>query len=183
MVRPQRHRRLALALAAALGLVGAAPVTSGAAPPVGTQAGNDSIDIGEAAASLVWLCRPGIVDDPCRADRTATIQRAGGTSEEQRPRPSTRRPVDCFYVYPTVSAQPTTNADLTIDPELVAIAETQASRFSEVCRVFAPVYPQITIAGLGRGGGAKEPARSHMRESKPRGRPTSSTTTTGGVSC
>src|SRR5262249_40375193 len=56
---------------------------------------------------------------------------------------------DCFYVYPTVSAQPTVNANLNIDPELTAVAENQAARFSQVCRVYAPVYPQLTIAAIG----------------------------------
>lgn len=56
--------------------------------------------------------------------------------------------VDCFYVYPTVSGQPTAVADLTVDAEETAIAVLQASRFSSVCRVFAPMYRQATIAAI-----------------------------------
>jgi hypothetical protein len=59
--------------------------------------------------------------------------------------------VDCFYVYPTVSDQPTDNANLNIDPEERSIALYQAARYTRDCRVFAPMYRQVTIAGLGRG--------------------------------
>jgi hypothetical protein len=65
-----------------------------------------------------------------------------------RPRSARKPPVDCFYVYPTVSGQQTDQADLTIDPEQRAIARYQASRYSETCRVFAPMYRQLTLLGL-----------------------------------
>ena len=73
---------------------------------------------------------------------TSPSQRATHTA------PPVEAPVDCFYVYPTISAQGTLNADLSVDPELVTIAEQQAARFSSVCRVFAPVYRQVTVSGL-----------------------------------
>jgi hypothetical protein len=57
-------------------------------------------------------------------------------------------PVDCFYVYPTVSAQPTINANLQAGFREEEVAIAQASRFSQVCRVYAPVYRQITLAAL-----------------------------------
>ena len=97
----------------------------------------------------VWLCRPGLPQNPCEGDLTATIARADGSQKVQRAAPAKNPPVDCFYVYPTVSAQPTVNANLNIDPELIAVAEYQAARFSQVCRVYAPVYPQLTIAAIG----------------------------------
>ncbi|HEY7948814.1 MAG TPA: DUF3089 domain-containing protein [Acidimicrobiales bacterium] len=49
--------------------------------------------------------------------------------------PAKDPPIDCFYVYPTVSAQPAVNADLTVDPEETAVAVAQASRFSTACRI------------------------------------------------
>jgi hypothetical protein len=73
---------------------------------------------------------------------------ADGATGVQRARRARRPPVDCFYVYPTVSAQPTLNANLRIDPELTNVARSQASRFSQVCRIYAPVYRQLTIAGI-----------------------------------
>lgn len=97
----------------------------------------------------VWLCRPGLPQNPCESDLAATVVQADGSQKTQRAEPAKKPSIDCFYVYPTVSAQPTVNANLSIDPELIAVAEYQAARFSQVCRVYAPVYPQLTIAAIG----------------------------------
>jgi hypothetical protein len=102
----------------------------------------------QATGGTVWLCRPGLADDPCTSDLTTTVVRPDGSTRVVHTEPAKHPPVDCFYVYPTVSGQPGPNADLTIDPEIRAIAETQASRFSQVCRVFAPVYRQLTVAAI-----------------------------------
>ncbi len=50
--------------------------------------------------------------------------------------------VDCFYVYPSMSAESVRNADLRLQPAEKYAAIIQASRFSRVCRVFAPLYRQ-----------------------------------------
>ena len=63
-------------------------------------------------------------------------------------RPATKSRFDCFYVYPTVSLQKAANANLKIQPPETATAVEQASRFSQVCRVWAPMYRQQTVAGL-----------------------------------
>src|SRR5436190_1386293 len=57
-------------------------------------------------------------------------------------------PVDCFYVYPTVSNQPTQNASQTPDPEVRSIAVFQAQRFSTRCRVYVPLYREATAAAV-----------------------------------
>jgi hypothetical protein len=101
-----------------------------------------------ALATTTWLCRPGLADDPCTSDMTATVENARGRTHVEHASPATHPGVDCFYVYPTVSSQTTPNATLTIDPEETAVAMQQASRFSQVCRVFAPLYPQLTILGI-----------------------------------
>lgn len=107
-----------------------------------------SAGAGPAPSDTVWLCRPGIESNPCRESLATTVESPDGGSRTTDP-PLPRRPrVDCFYVYPTVSEQPAVNADRSIDPELVAIARYQAARFSKRCRVFAPVYRQLTIFGL-----------------------------------
>jgi Protein of unknown function (DUF3089) len=59
-----------------------------------------------------------------------------------------RRKADCFYVYPTVSDQQRPQATQVVDDVLRSIALYQAARFSRDCRVFAPVYRQVTIQGL-----------------------------------
>jgi hypothetical protein len=92
----------------------------------------------------VWLCRPGIPDNPCDADQTATVVHPDGTTSVQTAIPASAPSIDCFYVYPAVSQQLAVNADLTIDPEEREVAIIQASRFSKVCNVYAPMYREIT---------------------------------------
>jgi hypothetical protein len=113
--------------------------------------GNDLAAASPSTASTVWLCRPGLSDNPCTSNLTTTVVRANGTTYVKRARPSTNPPIDCFYVYPTVSTQPTANANLHIDPQERAVAIVQASRFSQVCRVYAPMYPQLTLSAISKG--------------------------------
>lgn len=84
-----------------------------------------------SASETTWLCRPGQADDPC-----------GGRSGA---------PIDCFYVYPTVSLQPTANANFDASPELRAVARLQAEPFGQNCNVWAPVYRQSTLRALFNG--------------------------------
>jgi hypothetical protein len=96
----------------------------------------------------VWLCRPGPRPDPCDRSRVTTEIQYGDKHLVDLP-PATRgQDLDCFYVYPTVSREQRTNADLRIQREQRAVAFAQASRFSDVCRVWAPMYRQRTIQGL-----------------------------------
>jgi hypothetical protein len=102
-----------------------------------------------AAAEPVWLCKPGIANNPCEPGlRTTAISPGGQVLGAYTPRRAHSRRVDCFYVYPTVSDQTTGNANLDVDPELRSIALYQAARYSQVCRVFAPVYRQVTVRAL-----------------------------------
>jgi Protein of unknown function (DUF3089) len=104
---------------------------------------------GPAEAKTVWLCKPGQSPNPCRESLQTTVVNGDGAASVVNTKLATRPKVDCFYVYPTVSDQTTTNADLTVDPQQTAIARYQASRFSQRCRVFAPMYRQLTLAGIG----------------------------------
>jgi hypothetical protein len=88
------------------------------------------------------------------------VVNADGTTSVQSAAPAESPPIDCFYVYPTVSAQTTVNATLAIDPEEKAIAVQQASRFSEVCQVYAPMYRQLTLAAINSGTGDTPKARA-----------------------
>ncbi len=99
----------------------------------------------------VWLCQPHLADDPCAADRAATLVAADGSTRVEPQSTAKSRPVDCFYVYPTVSLQPTINANRNIDPNETSVAIAQASRFSQVCRVYAPIYRQLTLRAIGGG--------------------------------
>ncbi len=103
------------------------------------------------AAGVVWLCRPGIAANPCTANLATTVVTSSGSTSVQRVRPAPDPPFDCFYAYPTVSSEPEPNADLTVQPAETAVAVEQASRFSQVCRVWAPMYRQVTVAGVAQG--------------------------------
>jgi hypothetical protein len=106
------------------------------------------IAAGAASAETTWLCKPGIANNPCESSLTTTVVAANGSSTVVNPKDAVNPPIDCFYVYPTVSSQLTVNANLEIDPEETQIAIDQASHFSQTCKVYAPMYPQITLAAL-----------------------------------
>src|SRR5262245_16866434 len=91
-----------------------------------------------------WLCRPGENLSACNTDLSTTAVDATGSATVERIRIPKQRPIDCFYVYPSVTSSPTGNAPLRIGPELQQAAIVQAAQFERVCRVFAPVYRQVT---------------------------------------
>lgn len=99
-------------------------------------------------SDTVWLCKPGQVNDPCTSNLDSTAVSATGSTKVASATPATSPKFDCFYVYPTVSAQTTPNANLDVQSTEIAAAVDQASRFSQVCRVWAPMYRQRTVAGL-----------------------------------
>jgi GH25 family lysozyme M1 (1,4-beta-N-acetylmuramidase) len=102
-------------------------------------------------AKTVWLCEPGVEPNPCRESLETTVTSESGETRVENPGLAKRPKIDCFYVYPTVSEDPGTNSDLSIDPEHVAIARYQAARFSHRCRVWAPMYRQATLASIAAG--------------------------------
>ena len=103
-------------------------------------------DYAEPAA---WLCRPGRAD-ACADDQNATVLAANGTRSVERFTPAASPKVDCFYVYPTVSTDAGDNSDLSADAEERSVALVQAARFGSVCRLFAPLYRQVTLTALRR---------------------------------
>ena len=69
---------------------------------------------------------------------TTTVINTNGEESLEKAKKAVNPPINCFYVYPTVSEQPTPNANLEIEPEETQIAIDQASRFSQDCKVYAP---------------------------------------------
>ena len=120
---------------------------------------------GSGTAATVWLCRPGVPPDPCAADRNATVVAANGARAPQAAPSAAPARFDCFYVYPTVSTEQTTNADLTLQPAEVNAAILQVSRFSSVCNVWAPMYRQRTVSSLFSGLGSAPAADAVAYES------------------
>lgn len=94
-----------------------------------------------------WLCRPG-AKDPCSGDASASRVTADAAVTLDM-LPAVKKPkIDCFYVYPTVSTDPTPNSDLTADAAEMGVAQAQAAPFRQVCRLFAPLYRQVTLVTL-----------------------------------
>ena len=103
----------------------------------------------DASAATKWLCKPGAKPNPCKGSLETTVFKSDGSSSVKTDENAKKPKYDCFYVYPTVSEQPTPNANKDIDPQQTAIAQYQASRYSEDCNVYAPVYRQATLAAIG----------------------------------
>jgi hypothetical protein len=129
-----RSRGFLLALASAL-----VAVVCAVAAPVG-------------AAKTVWLCFPGQHPDPCSTGLSTTVYTPTLKKiRVEQPKAEKSPAIDCFYVYPTVSGQKTGNANLQIDPEERSIALYQAARYSQYCKIYAPMYRQETLDGIGLG--------------------------------
>jgi hypothetical protein len=96
-----------------------------------------------------WLCRPG-QQDACDTDLTTTVIGPGGKLSRETWAADLKAPIDCFYVYPTVSTDPTPNSDMNPDPAEMNVIRQQFARFGSKCRRYAPMYRQITLAGLRR---------------------------------
>ena len=100
------------------------------------------------SAPSSWLCLPGR-SDACSAPLTSTVvSPANGALSKRVYGPDPTAPIDCFYVYPTVSQEPAANADMTPGPEEQHVAAEQLARFGARCRTFAPLYRQTTIAAM-----------------------------------
>lgn len=93
-----------------------------------------------------WLCLPGR-KDVCSTPLATTILNPGGYGPTGVSMIARHPPLDCFYIYPTMSGDPGLNSDLAAKEELGAI-QSQFARFASVCRTFAPVYRQMTLGAV-----------------------------------
>ncbi len=94
-----------------------------------------------------WLCRPGR-QDACAIDLATTIVAANGKLTRETWVADSKTPIDCFYVYPTVSNDATPNSDMVAGPEELNVIRAQFARFGSQCRVYAPLYRQVTLSAL-----------------------------------
>lgn len=153
-----------VAFAAVLGFGWAVGAQEAAAPASGKP--NDYSD------PRTWLCKPGNAGragiseggagnsagrDACDVDLSTTVVAADGKLTKETAHVNQKAPIDCFYVYPTVSTDPTPNSDMTADPAEMNVIKQQFARFGSKCLTYAPMYRQVTLAGLRRvlsGGGS-----------------------------
>ena len=140
-------RNSIIALALFVGLCGteAALAQSPTQPANASAASKNDYSDGKS-----WLCRPGR-QDACAVDMTTTVVAASGKMTVEKWASNPKAPVDCFYVYPTVSTDPTPNSDMIAGPEEMAVIRAQFARFGSECRVFAPLYRQVTLTALRAG--------------------------------
>jgi hypothetical protein len=96
---------------------------------------------------VTWLCRPGR-QDFCVTDLSNTIITANGKLSRENWTADPNPPIDCFYVYPTVSTYPAGNSDMVPGPEEKRVVQVQFARFASVCRLYAPMYRQLTLTAL-----------------------------------
>jgi len=94
-----------------------------------------------------WLCKPGR-QDLCSVPVARSTVNSDGSVVREELRPDANAPVDCFYIYPTISTDPNGNSSLVPGPGERRAVTHQFSMFSSVCRPFAPMYRQATLAGL-----------------------------------
>lgn len=115
--------------------------SSPSAAQPGAQAGSP-----DYSKDSSWLCLPGRADT-CATPLPTTALSPHGYGSTGLSTVSKDAPVDCFYVYPTVSRDQGLNSDLNIAEEK-RIAEVQFARFASVCRTFAPIYRQMTLGAI-----------------------------------
>src|SRR5213593_5078566 len=101
------------------------------------------------ADGKTWLCRPGR-QDACAIDHNTTVVAADGKLSKETWTADPNAPIDCFYVYPTISTDPTPNSDMNADPAELNVIKQQFARFASKCKPYAPLYRQVTLVGLRR---------------------------------
>ena len=137
-------------LAALVAVVACFAPGASAQPPAAPPAEATAVKPNDYADLKSWLCRPGRKGDACDIDETATVVAADGKLTRETWAADPNAPIDCFYVYPTISTDTTPNSDMTADPAELNVIKQQFARFASACKPYAPLYRQITLAGLRR---------------------------------
>ena len=95
-----------------------------------------------------WLCWPGKAGDACAVDMTTTVIKADGSMTVEAFKADPKAPIDCFYVYPTVSNDKGVVSDMDAGPEELNVVRAQLARLGSKCRIYAPLYRQFTLTAL-----------------------------------
>ena len=97
--------------------------------------------------TTTWLCLPDR-SDVCSTPLPTTALNPNGYGSVGRSTVAKDPPIDCFYVYPTVSRDSGMNSDLLVDGSERGATKVQFARFAGVCRTYAPIYRQMTLAAV-----------------------------------
>lgn len=130
-------------------IIAAAALLAAAGPSFAQRQGGSGTAMAQVAYSdpFTWLCLPGR-KDVCSTPLPTTALNPNGYGSNGLSPVAKDPPIDCFYVYPTVSSDQGFNSDLLPGREEKLAAETQFARFASVCRPFAPMYRQMTLASV-----------------------------------
>jgi hypothetical protein len=124
--------------------IAAAALAAAAPLPAQTTAPAQAPDYSKESA---WLCLPGRADT-CSTPLPTTALNPNGYGSTGKSTVAKDPPLDCFYVYPTVSTDHGLNSDLVVGREEKFAVESQFARFASVCRTFAPIYRQMTVSAV-----------------------------------
>jgi hypothetical protein len=125
----------------------------GAQEDGGAEDGGDSADAADGWKPLDydddknWMCKPGLDDDECvKIDLTTSERQADGTYASVEPEIDDDPKADCFYAYPSTDMNETPGGVDIDDRAAVRLRlRNQAARFRSVCRIFSPLYRQMTV--------------------------------------
>ncbi len=97
----------------------------------------------------VWVCRPGLADNPCElpvttTDKTGFLSWGPNTVTNANRPAESQRPVDCFYIYPTIKGL-TSLEEQAASRDVKDTARWQVGQFTPLCRMFAPAYRQTGV--------------------------------------
>src|SRR5665213_596071 len=129
-------------------VLGWAMATAGLAAAQSEPAASAAPAANNYADKASWLCWPGRAGDACDVDLSTTVVNADGSLRLEPFKADPSAPIDCFYVYPTVSTDPGVISSMTIEPAERRVVEQQFARFGASCRLFAPMYRQFTLTAL-----------------------------------
>ena len=138
----------ALAIFAVLGAAGAAFAQTAALPAAAAAAAAPAPPANDYADKANWLCWPGATPNACEVDLATTVVGADGSMRVEPFKADANAPIDCFYVYPTVSTDPGVLATMRVEAEEKTVIAQQFARFGAKCRLYAPLYRQFTLTAL-----------------------------------
>ena len=109
-----------------------------------------------------WLCLPGRTDT-CSTPLKTTALNPNGYGSTGQSSVDKDAGIDCFMVYPTVSKDSGMNSDLKpgANEEKAAIV-SQFARFSGACKVYAPMYRQMTLGAVAAAAAGADVAKPAM---------------------
>ena len=117
---------------------------SGDAGPVSDAA--TPVDASVYADPSLWLCGAGAPHDYCLDAQSVTAIHPDLSQTVTTPTAAASPSLDCFYIYPSVDlTSPAGNEpDFSNLTEILDPVREQAAPFSQVCKVYAPLYHQAT---------------------------------------